>query len=98
MFSLAGQLSTDDLNSLIAHAHRRIDQLNKELAEQRVREQQHIESALEKQKLEDKKAFEAAVAKALEHHKSEIEIEQEKKVKWRNTAGWISGSKRTQKS
>ncbi|XP_074003871.1 MICOS complex subunit MIC60 isoform X5 [Numenius arquata] len=77
---LAGQLSTDDLNSLIAHAHRRIDQLNKELAEQRVREQQHIESALEKQKLEDKKAFEAAVAKALEHHKSEIELEQEKKV------------------
>ncbi|NWZ25111.1 MIC60 protein, partial [Asarcornis scutulata] len=76
----AGQLSTDDLNSLIAHAHRRIDQLNKELAEQRVREQQHIELALEKQKLEDKKALEAAVAKALEHHKSEIEIEQEKKV------------------
>ncbi|KAM9295468.1 MICOS complex subunit MIC60 isoform 2-T2 [Morus bassanus] len=77
---LTGQLSTDDLNSLIAHAHRRIDQLNKQLAEQRVREQQHIESALEKQKLEDKKVFEAAVAKALEHHKSEIEIEQEKKV------------------
>ncbi|KFP89237.1 Mitochondrial inner membrane protein, partial [Apaloderma vittatum] len=77
---MTGQLSTDDLNSLIAHAHRRIDQLNKELAEQRVREQQHIESALEKQKLEDKKAFEAAVAKALEHHKSEIELEQEKKV------------------
>ncbi|XP_014750676.1 PREDICTED: MICOS complex subunit MIC60 isoform X1 [Sturnus vulgaris] len=77
---LAGQLSTDDLNSLIAHAHRRIDQLNKELAEQRVREQQHIESALEKQKLEDNKVFEAAVAKALERHKNEIELEQEKKV------------------
>ncbi|NXT21201.1 MIC60 protein, partial [Syrrhaptes paradoxus] len=76
----SGQLSTDDLNSLIAHAHRRIDQLNRELAEQRVREQQHIELALEKQKLEDKKSFEAAVAKALEHHKSEIEVEQEKKV------------------
>ncbi|NXR53647.1 MIC60 protein, partial [Hippolais icterina] len=80
VFPLAGQLSTDDLNSLIAHAHRRIDQLNKELAEQRVREQQHIESALEKQKLEDKRAFEAAVAKALERHKNEIEREQEKKV------------------
>ncbi|XP_071413106.1 MICOS complex subunit MIC60 isoform X4 [Pithys albifrons albifrons] len=77
---LAGQLSTDDLNSLIAHAHRRIDQLSRELAEQRVREQQHIETALEKQKLEDKKAFEAAVAKALERHKSEIELEQEKKI------------------
>ncbi|NXN89821.1 MIC60 protein, partial [Bombycilla garrulus] len=74
------QLSTDDLNSLIAHAHRRIDQLNRELAEQRVREEQHIESALQKQKLEDKKAFEAAVAKALERHKSEIELEQDKKV------------------
>uniref|UniRef100_U3K672 MICOS complex subunit MIC60 n=1 Tax=Ficedula albicollis TaxID=59894 RepID=U3K672_FICAL len=77
---MTGQLSTDDLNSLIAHAHRRIDQLNKELAEQRVREQQHIESALEKQKLEDNKVFEAAVAKALERHKNEIELEQEKKV------------------
>ncbi|NWW82348.1 MIC60 protein, partial [Climacteris rufus] len=78
--SKSGQLSTDDLNSLIAHAHRRIDQLNRQLAEQRVREQQHIEAALQKQKLEDKKAFEAAVAKALERHKSEIELEQEKKV------------------
>ncbi|NWS67380.1 MIC60 protein, partial [Crotophaga sulcirostris] len=77
---ISDQLSTDDLNSLIAHAHRRIDQLNRELAEQRVREQQHIETALEKQKLEDKKAFEAAVAKALERHKNEIEMEQEKKV------------------
>ncbi|NXS77432.1 MIC60 protein, partial [Erpornis zantholeuca] len=75
-----GQLSTDDLNSLIAHAHRRIDQLNRELAEQRVREQQHIESALEKQKIEDKKAFEAAVAKALERHKNETVLEQDKKV------------------
>ncbi|XP_044873226.1 MICOS complex subunit MIC60 isoform X3 [Mauremys mutica] len=77
---LAGQLSTDDLNSLIAHAHRRIDQLNSELADQRVREQQHIEAALEKQKLEDKRALETAVAKALEHHKSEIQIDQDKKI------------------
>ncbi|XP_038254706.1 MICOS complex subunit MIC60 isoform X2 [Dermochelys coriacea] len=77
---LTGQLSTDDLNSLIAHAHRRIDQLNSELADQRVREQQHIEAALEKQKLEDKRALETAVAKALEHRKSEIQIEQDKKI------------------
>ncbi|CAM2113611.1 MICOS complex subunit MIC60 isoform X3 [Lepidochelys kempii] len=77
---LAGQLSTDDLNSLIAHAHRRIDQLNSELADQRVREQQHIEAALEKQKLEDKRALETAVAKALEHRKSEIQIDQDKKI------------------
>ncbi|XP_066576283.1 MICOS complex subunit MIC60 isoform X2 [Amia ocellicauda] len=77
---LTGQLSPDDLNSLIAHAHRRIDQLNRELAEQRVREQLHIEAALEHQKLEDKKAVETAVGKALEHYRSEIKLDQEKKV------------------
>ncbi|XP_064420533.1 MICOS complex subunit MIC60 isoform X2 [Latimeria chalumnae] len=75
-----GKLSTDDLNSLLAHAHRRIDQLNKQLVEQRVREQQHIEVALENQKLENKKALESAVAKALEHYRVELNIDQEKKV------------------
>ncbi|XP_071982367.1 MICOS complex subunit MIC60 isoform X2 [Engystomops pustulosus] len=77
---LTGKLSTDDLNSLIAHAHRRIDQLHKQLAEYRVREQQHIEAALERQKLEDNKALESAVSKALEHYRAEIQLEQDKKV------------------
>ncbi|XP_030046917.1 MICOS complex subunit MIC60 isoform X4 [Microcaecilia unicolor] len=77
---LAGQLTTDDLNSLIAHSHRRIDQLNKELAEQRAREKQHIETALENQKLEDKKTLETAVSKALEHYRSELGLEQDKKA------------------
>ncbi|KAK1175437.1 MICOS complex subunit MIC60 isoform X3 [Acipenser oxyrinchus oxyrinchus] len=77
---LAGRLTTDDLNSLIAHAHRRIDQLNKELAEQRVRERQHIETALGQQRMEDKKALEMAVAKALEHYRAEIQLDQDKKV------------------
>ncbi|TRY91180.1 hypothetical protein DNTS_006107 [Danionella cerebrum] len=76
----AGKLSADDLNSLIAHAHRRIDQLNRELAEQRVREQIHIEVALEQQKLEDQKALERAVISALEHSREEMRLEQEKKV------------------
>lgn len=77
---LVGQLTMEDLNSLIGHAHRRIEQLNRELVEQRVREQQHIDAALEKQKLEDKRALEAAVAKALEHYKSEIQTEKDKKA------------------
>ncbi|XP_075050210.1 MICOS complex subunit MIC60 isoform X2 [Mixophyes fleayi] len=77
---LTGKLSTEDLNSLIAHAHRRIDQLHKQLAEYRVREQQHIDIALEKQKLEDKRALESAVSKALEHYRSQISLEQDKKV------------------
>ncbi|XP_077073324.1 MICOS complex subunit MIC60 isoform X2 [Siphateles boraxobius] len=77
---LAGKLSADDLNSLIAHAHRRIDQLNRQLAEQRVREQIHIETALEQQKLEDQRAQERAVASALEHSREDIRIQQEKKL------------------
>ncbi|XP_052470160.1 MICOS complex subunit MIC60 isoform X1 [Carassius gibelio] len=77
---LSGKLSADDLNSLIAHAHRRIDQLNRELAEQRVREQIHIEVALEQQKLEDQKALERAVVSALEHSREDMRLEQEKKV------------------
>uniref|UniRef100_A0A286Y1J9 MICOS complex subunit MIC60 n=1 Tax=Cavia porcellus TaxID=10141 RepID=A0A286Y1J9_CAVPO len=77
---LTDKLSTDDLNSLIAHAHRRIDQLNRELAEQKATEKQHIALALEKQKLEEKRAFDSAVAKALEHHRSEVQAEQDRKV------------------
>lgn len=80
-FCLADRLSPDDLNSLIAHAHRRIDQLNRALAEQKATEKQHIALALEKQKLEEKRAFDSAVAKALEHHRSEIQAEQDRKVK-----------------
>ncbi|XP_044518998.1 MICOS complex subunit MIC60 isoform X3 [Gracilinanus agilis] len=77
---LAGQLSTDDLNSLVAHAHRRIDQLNRELAEQKAREEQHIQAALEKQKLQEEKTLESAVAQALELHRTEIQSEQDRKV------------------
>ncbi|XP_038608350.1 MICOS complex subunit MIC60 isoform X3 [Tachyglossus aculeatus] len=77
---LAGQLSPDDVNSLIAHAHRRVDQLSRELAQQKVREQQHVEAALQQQKLEDKRAFESAVAKALDRHRTEIQTEQDRKV------------------
>ncbi|KAM9741092.1 MICOS complex subunit MIC60 isoform 1-T1 [Menidia menidia] len=77
---LTGKLSTDDLNALIAHAHRRIDQLNRELAEQRVREQVHIEAALEQQKLEDQRALEKSVSNALLHVKEEARLEQERKM------------------
>ncbi|XP_039607723.1 MICOS complex subunit MIC60 isoform X2 [Polypterus senegalus] len=77
---LTGKLSTDDLNSLIAHAHRRIDQLIKQLAIQRAREQQHVETAVEQQKQEHKNMLDMAVSKALDHYRSEINLEQEKKV------------------
>ncbi|XP_048827812.1 MICOS complex subunit MIC60 isoform X4 [Brienomyrus brachyistius] len=74
------KLSPDDLNSLIAHAHRRIDQLNRELAEQRVREQLRMEAALKQQRQEDKKALDKAVATALERHHEELHLEKNRKV------------------
>ncbi|XP_056132925.1 MICOS complex subunit MIC60 isoform X2 [Lampris incognitus] len=77
---LAGKLSADDLNALITHAHRRIDQLNRELAEQRVREQIHIEAALEQQKQVDHKALEKAVNTALVHSKEEARLQHERKL------------------
>ncbi|XP_024139233.1 MICOS complex subunit MIC60 isoform X2 [Oryzias melastigma] len=77
---LTGKLSSDDLNALIAHAHRRIDQLNRELAEQRVREQIHIDAALQQQKLEDQRVLENAVSSSLQHVKEEARLEQERKM------------------
>lgn len=87
LYVVAGKLSADDLNALIAHAHRRIDQLNRELAEQRVREQVHIEAALEQQKLEDQKALDKAIHTATQHSKEEARLEQERKVR-RDEAEW----------
>jgi len=48
VFSAAedGQLTPDELNSLIAHAHRRIEQLEKLLAKHRSAEQQRLNAAL----------------------------------------------------
>ncbi|XP_054648684.1 MICOS complex subunit MIC60 isoform X1 [Dunckerocampus dactyliophorus] len=77
---LTGKLSTDDLNALIAHAHRRIDQLNRELAEQRVREQIHIDAALEQQKMEHLKAHEESINTSLQHIKEEARLEKERKL------------------
>ncbi|KAM3612384.1 uncharacterized protein V6R79_007860 [Siganus canaliculatus] len=77
---LTGKLSADDLNALIAHAHRRIDQLNRELAEQRVREQIHIDAALEQQKLENHKSLETTLTTAVQHVKEEARLDQERKL------------------
>lgn len=40
VYFLGKKLTEDELNSLIAHAHRRIEQLQKQLAEQIAMEQQ----------------------------------------------------------
>lgn len=54
--------------------------MNRELAEQKVREKIHIDAALEQQKLEDQKALDSAVNTTLQHVKEEARLEQERKL------------------
>ncbi|KAK2165818.1 hypothetical protein LSH36_45g11018 [Paralvinella palmiformis] len=55
------KLSEEELNALIAHAHRRIDQLQRQLAEQLASEQLRIDAALEKQQEADEKLLEERI-------------------------------------
>lgn len=49
----AKKLTEEELNALIAHAHRRIEQLQRTLAEQVAMEAKRIQDALEQQKKEE---------------------------------------------
>ncbi|CAG5130474.1 unnamed protein product, partial [Candidula unifasciata] len=70
------KLSEDDLNALIAHAHRRIEQLQKQIAEQLALERHRLASALETQRQEDLKV--ANIALAEERRRMQTEFESEK--------------------
>jgi MICOS complex subunit MIC60 len=78
-----GQLTETELNSLIAHAHRRIDQLQKLLAEQQVMEQQRIEKSLDRQKEEDGTLAEEMLSRERDRWAAELEI---LKQKWDSEA------------
>ncbi|MCP9265701.1 MICOS complex subunit MIC60 [Dirofilaria immitis] len=55
------KLNEEELNALIAHAHLKVDQLRKQLAEQQVREEQNIACALEEQKKSQSKLSEEEI-------------------------------------
>lgn len=65
------KLSEEELNALIAHAHRRIDQLQRQLAEQLVSEQLRIDAALEKQREADEKLLEERI----KHERERLETD-----------------------
>lgn len=67
-----GLLSEDELNSLIAHAHRRIEQLQNQIGEHQKSEQQRLLAALQQQKEEDEKL--AAEQIEREHERSKADI------------------------
>ncbi|XP_071946968.1 MICOS complex subunit Mic60-like isoform X2 [Antedon mediterranea] len=74
------KLSESELNSLIAHAHRRIEQLQKQLVEQQVLEQTRLKEALVKKQEEDEEKAKDVVMAELERQRAELEIELHKKL------------------
>ena len=75
-----GKLTEEELNSLIAHAHRRIEQLQRQLAEQQALEQLRTSSALDSQQKEDEKLAERKVAMEGERLRAQFDMEKQKMV------------------
>ncbi|XP_072027149.1 MICOS complex subunit Mic60-like [Amphiura filiformis] len=75
------KLSEDELNSLIAHAHRRIEQLQRQLAEQQAMEQKRFAAALDIQRLEDEAITDAEINRELDKQAGDLAFEHQKKMK-----------------
>ncbi|KAL8567933.1 hypothetical protein ACOMHN_059055 [Nucella lapillus] len=72
------KLTEEELNALIAHAHRRIEQLQRLVAEQMAMEAQRVEKALTQQQLEDAKLALQQVGAEAERLKEDFAVEKEK--------------------
>lgn len=77
---LGKKLTEDELNSLIAHAHRRIEQLQKQLAEQIALEQVRIQQSMEQQRKEDEKLTDQRVSDEQEKLKNSFLLQKEREV------------------
>ena len=58
----SGQLTTPELNSLIGHAHRRVDQLQRQLVEQSGMEPLRLEATLDNERAKDARLIDEEVA------------------------------------
>lgn len=74
------KLTEEELNALIAHAHRRVYQLQKELAEQQAMEQKRLAAAMEVQKEEDEGVTKSKVMLELERQAADLAVLYQKKV------------------
>ncbi|XP_062574094.1 MICOS complex subunit Mic60-like isoform X3 [Saccostrea cucullata] len=77
------KLSEDELNSLIAHAHRRIEQLQHQLANHMALEKERIQEALESQKRADDKVCDRRIQDESQKIRNSIDLE---KRKWEEEA------------
>jgi len=63
---------TTELNSLIGHAHRRVDQLQRQLVEQSAMEPLRMEAAVNEQRLNDERLSDEMTAHERQRFASEI--------------------------
>ncbi|XP_030841188.1 MICOS complex subunit MIC60 [Strongylocentrotus purpuratus] len=68
------KLTEEELNALIAHAHRRVYQLQKGLAEQQAMEQKRLAAAMEVQKEEDEGVTKSKVMVELERQAADLAV------------------------
>lgn len=76
-----GKMTEEDLNALIAHAHRRIEQLQRQLAEQLTLERQRVDAALDRQRQEDERLTESRLEEERRLFTDQLAVE---KSKWVN--------------
>lgn len=79
----AKKLTEEELNALIAHAHRRVEQLQRQLAEQMAMETQRLEKALLQQKSEDEQLAVQKLNAEAESLREEFLVEKERWVRKR---------------
>ena len=63
-----------ELNSLIGHAHRRVDQLQRQLVEQSAMEPLRVEESLDRQRTEDDRLLDERIAEERQRFAAEISI------------------------
>lgn len=66
-------LSEEEISLLIAHAHKKIEQLQKQFAKQKVTEMLRIQEAVKQQKFEDEKVVDSKIALEVERQRRELD-------------------------
>lgn len=74
------QLTEEELNSLIAHAYRRIEQLQKQLVSNQEAEQERLNQALQRQREEDDRLAAERLAREREHLAASVNVTRHKWV------------------
>ena len=73
-------MTEEELNSLIAHAHRRIEQLQHQLADSQALEQLRTSEALDVQRAEDEKLTRQKISLEQDRLRAQFDLEKQKLV------------------